>query len=130
MASKKEPPAKREPLPAQFVFTTNDLYVRAGFEGGTILRRAFPDLSATDLRDLLVDVLQSYVMPRIDQNVQTLVVPTVHNPLRAVYVDGAGVRWTAEAGQGPTLTPATVTVPLADVLASARRRKIAVPTAA
>jgi hypothetical protein len=132
MASKKEQPAETPvELPSHFVFATNSLYLRAGFEHGATLGTAFPHLGAADLRDLLVDVLQTHVIPRLDQSVQTLIVPTVHNPLRAVNVDGVSVRWNAEMGQGPPLTPATIRVTLEDVLACARRRKIAaVPTAA
>jgi hypothetical protein len=130
MGSKKVQSAASGPLPTHFVFRTNDLYARDGFEGGGILGKAFPNLSAAELRDLLVEVLQTHVIPRLDHSVQTLLIPTVHNPLRAVYVEGVPVNWTAVAGQGPPLTPATVSVSLEDVLACARKRKIAVPTAA
>jgi hypothetical protein len=125
MASKNGQPAERGPLTSRFVFKTSDLYKRRGFERGGILAEKFPNVGAAELRELLVDVLQAHVIPRLDQKVQVLVVPTVHNPLRAVYVDGAAVRWTAESGHGPVLMPATVAVSLDDVLACARKRKIA-----
>lgn len=130
MAKQNERPAESRPLPAHVVFTTASLYERAGFDSGAQLGEYFPTLTAGELRDLLVDVLQAHVIPRLDQNVQTLVIPTVHNPLRAVYVDGNSVRWTAEAGQGPTLTPSTVRVRMKDILACARRRKLSIPDAA
>jgi hypothetical protein len=126
MASKKEQPVRRGPLPAHFVFMSNDLYARSGFESGAMFRHTFPHLSSAELRDLLVEVLQTRVIPWLDHSVQTLLIPTVHNPLRAVYVEGVPVSWTAEAGQGPPLTPATVRVSIEDVLDCARKRKIAV----
>jgi hypothetical protein len=109
------------------VFKSSDLYKRRGFERGDILADTFPHVGAAELRNLLVDVLRAHVIPRLDQKVQVLVLSTVHNPLRAVYVDGIAVRWTAESGQGPTLTPASVDVSVDDVLACARKRKIATP---
>jgi hypothetical protein len=130
MASKDKQPAESGPLPTHFVFNTSCLYKRSGFESGALLGKVFSHVSAGELRELLVDVLQAHVVPRLDQKVQTLAMPTVHNPLRAVYVDGAPVRWTAEAGLGPQLTPATVRVSIEDVMECARKRKIAVPTAA
>lgn len=113
--------------PQDFVVKTASLYARAGFDGGDLLRPAFPTLGAGDLRALLVGVLHHYVIPVLDQSVQTLQIPTGHNPLRAASVDGVSVRWTtAEHGNGPPLTPATVTVTMEQVLAAAKRLRIAV----
>jgi hypothetical protein len=130
MTSKHKQPGQNGQIPSHIVFTANGLYERSGFASGAILAEVFTHVAAGEIRDLLVDVLQAHVIPRLDQKVQTLVVPTVHNPLRAVRVDGVSVRWSAEAGQGPPLSPATVRVSMEDVLECARKRKITLPTAA
>jgi hypothetical protein len=130
MASKQNHTDEVVELPSHFVFTTSCLYERSGFESGAILGKVFSHLASAELRELLVDVLQAHVLPRLDQKVQTLVVPTVHNPLRAVYVDGAPVRWTAKAGQGPPLSPLTIRVSLEQVLETAAKRRITLPSAA
>lgn len=112
--------------PQEFVLRTACLYARSGFEGGNLLRAAFPSLGAGELRELLVGVLHRHVIPVLDQSVQTLQIPTGQNPLRAASVDGVTVRWsTAEHGNGPTITPATVTVTMDQVLACAKRLRIA-----
>lgn len=112
--------------PQHFVVKTACLYARSGFEGGDLLRPAFPSLGAGELRELLVGVLHHHVIPVLDQSVQTLQIPTGQNPLRAASVDGVTVRWsTAAFGNGPTLTPATVSVSMEQVLASAKRLRIA-----
>jgi hypothetical protein len=116
-------------LPAEFVFSTADLYARSGFSNGAFFKDAFPNLSANELRDLLVDVLQQHVLPKLDQSVQTLLVPSVHNPLRVTSVDGNGVDWlTPEAGHGAALTPARIRVPAEAVLSSAKRLRLAAPS--
>jgi hypothetical protein len=113
-------------LPESFEFRTADFYSRAGFLGGQLLRAAFPHLNANDTRELLVEVLQRHVVPRLDQKVQTSLLPTVHNPLRVTAVDGIEVTWaTPESGRGPVLTPARVPVRLEDVLACANRLRLA-----
>ena len=108
-------------LPAEFAIDTASLFARSGFQGGNLLREAFPDLGAADLRALLVDVVHYHVLPELDQKVQTLLIPTAHNPVRAISVDNVPVRWTAERGVGPRITPESVRVKAADVLACARK---------
>ncbi len=121
--------AAQDVPPEEFVFETVSLYQRSGFKGGELLREAFPALGASELRELLVDVVRGYVLPQLDQDVQVLQIPSVHNPVRATNVGGQSVTWTAEFGTGPTITPKTVRVPIADVYTAARKRKIAVPQA-
>lgn len=112
----------------QVVFETSSFYEQAGFERGEILRPLFPDLPGGELRELLVDVLHAHVVPKLDQQVQTLQIPTVHNPLRVTSVDGEAVTWNkTERGVGPTITPATVKVSVADIYNVARKRRIVVP---
>jgi hypothetical protein len=111
---------------ASIEFRTSDFFTRRGFASGDLLRSTMPHLNNGELRDLLVEVLQRHVLPRLDQKVQASVLPTVHNPLRATSVDGVEVTWpTPEEARGPTLTPATVTVMLEDVFACARRLRLA-----
>lgn len=110
------------------VFDTSSFYEQAGFERGEILRPFFPDLPGGELRELLVDVLNAHVVPKLDQQVQTLQIPTVHNPLRVTSVDGEAVTWNkTERGIGPSISPATVRVSIPDIDAVARKRRIVVP---
>lgn len=113
-----------------FVFDTASLYQRSGFAGGELLRPAFPGIGGGDLRELLVDVVRHHILPRLDQKVQVLQIPGVHNPIRATSVGGVPVVWTAESGVGPTLTPARLSVKAADVFACAVKRKIKIPESA
>ena len=116
--------AEEGTLPAELVIETASLYAQSGFERGNLLKGSFPHLGAADLRELLADVVQQHVIPRLDQRVQTLRIPTVHNPIRATSVDGVAVNWTPEKGNGPQLTPATVCVMAADILSCARKRRV------
>jgi hypothetical protein len=111
-------------MPAEYVIDTDWLFARSGFRGGDLLREAFPNLGAAELRALLVDVVHEHVLPKLDQKVWTLQIPTVHNPVRATSVDNVPVKWNAERGAGPRITPASVRVKAADVIACARRRRI------
>lgn len=113
--------------PEEFLFETASLYQRSGFKAGELLREGFPTLGGSELRELLVDVVRSYVLPQLDQDVQVLQIPTVHNPVRATNVNGQTVTWTAEFGTGPVLSPKVVRVSAADVYTAARKRKIPVP---
>ncbi|HEU5211033.1 MAG TPA: hypothetical protein VFU06_16675 [Longimicrobiales bacterium] len=113
--------------PEEFLFETASLYQRSGFKSGELLREAFPGLGGSELRELLVDVVRGYVLPQLDQDVQVLQIPSVHNPVRATNVSGQSVTWTAEFGTGPALTPKVVRVSTADIYTAARKRKIAIP---
>lgn len=121
--------AAKDLPPEEFIFETASLYQRSGFNGGELLRPAFPKLAGSELRELLVDVVRSHVLPQIDQDVQVLQIPSVHNPVRATNVGGTSVTWTAEFGTGETLTPWQVRVSAADVFECARRRRIPIPQA-
>ena len=120
----------KDVTPEEFVFETASLYQRSGFESGDLLKSAFPGVGAAELRELLVDVVRSHVLPQLDQDVQVLQIPSVHNPVRATNVSGTSVTWTAEFGTGPALTPKRVRVSAEDVFACARRRRIPVPPTA
>jgi hypothetical protein len=114
-----------EETPVELVVETSSLFERAGFEGGNLLLGLFPDLGAADLRELLTDVVRMLVVPQLDQRVSLLSIPTVHNPIRVTSVDNVSVSWTSERGTGPRITPEQVTVKVADIMALARKRKLA-----
>lgn len=117
-------------LPSFFTLVSAGLYERSGFEGGELFDDAFPQLSAVQARELLAAVVQSYLLPALENEVQTVVIPGVHNPIRATHVDGTSVQWsTAERGIGPALVPASVRVQTQDVLECARRLRLGLPSA-
>ena len=92
-------------------FATASLYRADGFERGDLLKQYFPHLSASDLRDLLADVVLRDVVPQLDQSVSITVIPSARNPLRVTHVGTESVIWhTADAGVGPKITPAVVEV--------------------
>jgi hypothetical protein len=122
------PPARAAGQTASdaFIFRTADLYERNGFESGDMLAPAFAHLCAADVRSLLVQVLAEHVIPKLSPHVQTLTVPSAHNPVRAVSVGGKSVGWTTpHSGRGPEIRPATVSVGLDAILATARRLRVA-----
>jgi hypothetical protein len=87
-----------------------------GFERGNLLQPYFPYLNGTDLRELLAKVVERHVLPRLDQGVQIMVIPSARNPVRATRVNGQEVIWhNAEAGTGPAITPAVVRVTTQDI---------------
>ncbi|HUP89378.1 MAG TPA: hypothetical protein VM100_08510 [Longimicrobiales bacterium] len=97
-------------------FATSSLYHADGFESGNLLKKYFPHLSASDLRDLLADTVLRLVMPQLEQQVSIMVIPTSRNPVRVTRVGTESVVWhTPDAGTGPTITPAVVTVEVARV---------------
>ena len=63
---------------------------------------------------VLVRVVQEFVLPQIEQNVEVYTVGTIHNPIRAAAVDGVEVD--ATAASTLALTPDYVNVPLSEVL--------------
>jgi hypothetical protein len=118
----------REVSSDEFVFESAALYRRDGFDNGGILHHAFPHLSASEARTLLVDVLYQHVLSRLDQTVQGVTVPTKCNPLRAVAVNGTSVHWpTPEVGVGPPLSPARVVVSRDAVLECMKRLRLPSP---
>jgi hypothetical protein len=97
-------------------FATSSLYRADGFESGDLLKKYFPYLSATDLRDVLADVVLRYVVPQLEQQVSIMVLPSARNPVRVTRVGTESVVWhTANAGAGPTIRPAVVSVDVAQV---------------
>jgi hypothetical protein len=70
----------------------------------------------------LVEVVQRYLIPRLDQEVTVAVIETIHNPIRVDTVDGVDVteEWYGRSSAETRLTPEYVDVPLAEVLRLAR----------
>ena len=103
---------------ARIEFTTSSLYRADGFESGNLLKKYFPYLSPSDLRDVLADVVLRDVVPQLEQQVSIMVIPSARNPVRATRVGTESVVWnTADAGTGPRIGPAVVTVDVARVRA-------------
>lgn len=97
-------------------FPTSSLYRADGFESGDLLKKYFPHLSPSDLRDVLSDTVLREVLPQLDQQVSITVIPSARNPVRATRVGNESVVWhTADLGTGPTITPAAVYVDVARV---------------
>lgn len=71
-------------------------------------------------RSLLPGLVRRYLLPVLDQQVEVVEVGTIHNPVRAVRVDGVDVSdcW-HKRDHGIRLTPEYVDIPMADVAALA-----------
>ncbi|MCB9373821.1 MAG: Clp protease N-terminal domain-containing protein [Microthrixaceae bacterium] len=98
-------------------FLPYDLLHKFGFSDGDLLfgviGRHHLDV---DHHDLLVAVVERLVVPQLDQEVETSTWPrpTLHNPIRAVTVDGE------DASLDSTITPDVVEVPVVDIVRIAR----------
>ncbi|MDX3353875.1 hypothetical protein PV703_11255 [Streptomyces sp. ME01-24h] len=77
------------------------------------------DYNAVDFP--LTDLVRTYLLPRIEQDVTVVDVETSHNPIRVQTVDGVDVTeaWFGRASE-PTLTPEYVEVPMSEALRLAR----------
>lgn len=94
------------------------MFDATGFERGDLLKPYFPHLSGAELRELLATVIERHVLPRLDQQVQIMVLSSARNPVRATRVNGQEVVWAnADAGKGPPITPAVVPVSEKDIIA-------------
>lgn len=73
-------------------------------------------------RRLLYQLVTERLVPVLDQKVTIIYIVTNHNPVRALTVDGVDVResWYASEDR-MTLTPPSVEVPMADVMALAMK---------
>ena len=111
-------------------FATASLYKADGFESGDLLKKYFPYLSASDLRDVLSDVVLRHVVPQLDQPVSIMVIPSARNPVRITSVGTESVVWhTANAGAGPAVTPAVVTVDIGRIKKSIPKQAAKPPVA-
>ena len=76
----------------------------------------YPDAWHAALRTLV----HEHLLPALDQRVEVYDIETIHNPIRAAYVDGVKVSDDVVYGRqdGPNLSPEWVEVPLDKVLAA------------
>jgi hypothetical protein len=96
-------------------FHPEGLLHKFGFGDGDMLMDLMDEHDLrVDRSDLLSAVVERLVVPRLDQEVETYTLVSIHNPIRARTVDGA------EADIETTLTPEVVEVPVADILEVAR----------
>lgn len=70
-----------------------------------------------DWHAILRRLVREDLLPALDQRVEVVDIDTIHNPIRAVTVDGVDVedRW-REDDPGVSLTPESVDVPVERVL--------------
>lgn len=105
------------------VLSTDGLLSKWGFEDGDTLSELACDWRYdegldVDYKDLLVELVRRFVLPILDQQVEVYTLTTSHNPIRARRVDGVEGDEHGE-NEGITLTPETVTIPMAQVRAVA-----------
>jgi hypothetical protein len=76
----------------------------------------------SDLDFPLIEVVQRYLIPRLNQAVTVAVIETSHNPIRVETIEGRDVTeaWHSSRAEAPALTPEYVDVPLADALTIAQ----------
>lgn len=74
-------------------------------------------VDASTLDFPLVEIVQRYLIPRLDQLVTVAIIETSHNPVRVDTVNGKDVteQWYGRAERA-TLTPEYVDVPLSEAL--------------
>ncbi|MFF2652605.1 hypothetical protein [Streptomyces sp. NPDC058045] len=71
----------------------------------------------TEVAFPLVELVRTFLLPRIEQTVTVVEIGTAHNPIRVDTVDGVDVTevWFGRA-PAPLLTPDEVDVPMTEVL--------------
>lgn len=118
---------------ARDVFTLwpEGLMSRWGFQDGDVIHQDddfwdYANEHGVDLltveRDwLLLAVVQTFIVPVVDQVLDVFHMETQHNPVRTRTVDGHLIDHRLDEDDQPVhLTPREITVPYADVLALAR----------
>lgn len=116
-----------------FEFETSSLLYKWGFEDGTLLseflREAGFENDPVGLFDsVLVETVREEVLPALDQEVETYVIHTTHNPIRAHQVGDVGTdtsdhptsRRVNDSTDMAEITPKTVEVSARRVLEIAR----------
>ena len=92
-------------------FYPADLLHKFGFGDGDMLYDFVQEHGlGVDDRHLLVAVVERLVVPQLDQVVETYTVGTMHNPVRALTIDGE------QADIDSTLTPDTVEVSESEII--------------
>ncbi len=72
------------------LFATSGLLSKWGFSDGDLLDDLLwdHDIRGADNQAVLATIVEQYVVPALDQEVETERIGTLHNPIRAVTVDG------------------------------------------
>lgn len=102
-------------------FYTSGLLSKWGFKDGDILddllwdsglcgTGKLGDDSELQEHDVLTKIIQDYVLPKITDDVKTCRIMTIHNPIRAEFVNGVSVEWT-NSKQEIKINPEFVEVP-------------------
>lgn len=96
-------------------FYPDGLLHKFGFGDGDMLYDLIEEHDlGVDHQELLIAVVERLVVPRLDQEVETYTLPSLHNPIRAGTIDGE------KADAFDSITPEVVEVPVADVIRIAR----------
>ena len=78
--------------------------------------QGFPE-DSYDWHDVLIELVQTRLLPQLaacGHQVETTTIGTIHNPIRAVWVDGAEVDWVAAIPR--RLSPDSIDIPYWDIL--------------
>ena len=90
------------------------LVSKYGFEDGDVMFFFMQDhgldLGKLDHHDLLIAVVERLLVPRLDQKVETYTLVSLHNPIRALTVDGE------PADSGSHFSPESVEIPVTEIL--------------
>lgn len=109
------------------IFHTNDLLSKWGFDDGDILNDfAFnnnleftndPAESHSGSHEALIKIVREHILPRLDQKVVVQTISCIHNPIRALTVNGCDTSafW-YESFSPPFITPATIDIPNETIL--------------
>ena len=96
-------------------FYPDGLLHKFGFGDGDMLYDLIEEHDlGVDHQDLLIAVIKRLVVPRLDQEVETYTLPSLHNPIRAGTIDGE------RADAFGSITPEIVEIPVADIIRIAR----------
>ncbi len=87
-------------------FSTDSLLSKWGFGDGDMLEDLMwdNDLRDVDEHEVLIKVVKTLLLPKIDQNVEVYEVSCIHNPIRARTVDGVEID-NYKIDHGNLLTP-------------------------
>jgi hypothetical protein len=89
----------------------DDLLRKFGFGDGDLFFYLVEDLElGVDDRDLLFETVRRLLLPRLDQEVEVYTIVSLHNPVRALTIDGE------QASIHSDLTPEWVEIPIEEVV--------------
>jgi len=121
------------------IFHTDSLISKWGFDDGDILENfAFnnnlefeydPDKSHSGSHSALIKLVCEHILPKLDQEVIVQEISCIHNPIRALTVNGrdASAFW-HESFSPPFITPATIYIPNEIVLEIVKEFSVPIST--